>query len=207
MRLTAGSYRELHWHTAGEWAFMFCGNARITVLKPDGTIFIDDVSQGDLLFFPSVFPHSIQGLAPDGCGGEVRVVDSRNFPASKAVADGLVKVKPGGMRELHWHPNASEWQFYIAGTGRMTVFFAEGNARTMDFNASDVGFVPKAAHHHIENSGETDLVLLEIFKSNRFVDLNNWIRHLPLEFATAHLNLDEAEILKIPSEKLEVIGG
>jgi len=21
------------------------------------------------------------------------------------------------MRELHWHPNASEWQFYLAGKG------------------------------------------------------------------------------------------
>ena len=48
MRLTAGSYRELHWHTADEWAFMFYGNARVTVLNPDGTIFIGDVTQGDV---------------------------------------------------------------------------------------------------------------------------------------------------------------
>jgi oxalate decarboxylase len=47
-------------------------------------------------------------------GGEVRVVDSHNFPASKNVAAALVTIKPGGMRELHWHPNASEWQFYLA---------------------------------------------------------------------------------------------
>src|SRR5260370_3396424 len=67
MRLTAGSYRELHWHTADEWAFMLDGNARVTVLNPDGTIFINDVSEGDLWFFPAGFPHSIQGLGPDGC--------------------------------------------------------------------------------------------------------------------------------------------
>src|SRR6202035_3860134 len=31
MRLTAGSFRELHWHTANEWAFMLNGNARLSV--------------------------------------------------------------------------------------------------------------------------------------------------------------------------------
>jgi oxalate decarboxylase len=67
MRLTAGSYRELHWHTADEWAIMLYGNARITVMNPDGTMFIDDISKGDLWYFPAGFPHSIQGLGPDGC--------------------------------------------------------------------------------------------------------------------------------------------
>src|SRR5712692_3664219 len=67
MRLTAGSFRELHWHTADEWAIMLYGNARVTVLNPDGTIFIDDVSKGDLWYFPAGYPHSIQGLGPDGC--------------------------------------------------------------------------------------------------------------------------------------------
>src|SRR6202048_5628288 len=67
MRLTRGSFRELHWHTADEWAFMLYGNARVTVLNPDGTMFVDDVSKGDLWFFPAGFPHSIQGLGPDGC--------------------------------------------------------------------------------------------------------------------------------------------
>src|SRR5580658_5793757 len=67
MRLTAGSFRELHWHTSDEWAYMLYGNARVTVLNPDGTIFIGDVGKGDLWFFPAGYPHSIQGLGPDGC--------------------------------------------------------------------------------------------------------------------------------------------
>jgi len=67
MRLTAGSFRELHWHTADEWAIMLYGNARVTCLNPDGTVFIGDVGKGDLWYFPAGFPHSIQGLGPDGC--------------------------------------------------------------------------------------------------------------------------------------------
>src|SRR5580700_3705493 len=67
MRLTAGSFRELHWHTADEWAIMLTGKARISVMQPDGKMFIDDVAAGDLWYFPAGFPHSIQGLEGDGC--------------------------------------------------------------------------------------------------------------------------------------------
>src|SRR5580658_1154936 len=66
MRLTAGSFRELHWHTSDEWAIVLTGTTRVTVLNPDGTIFIGDVGKGDLWYFPAGYPHSIQGLGPDG---------------------------------------------------------------------------------------------------------------------------------------------
>jgi oxalate decarboxylase len=302
MRITAGSFRELHWHTADEWAIMLSGKSRVTVMNPDGTMFIDDVEKGDLWLFPAGYPHSIQGLGPDGCefllvfdqgdfsedgtfllsdfvahtprnvleknfkldkaaiaklpkdslyifpanlprslaqdkaaiggrrvespyqytfkmesmaptrktaGGEVRVVDSHNFPVSKNIAAALVTLKPGALRELHWHPNASEWQFWLAGKGRMTIVTNGGNARTMDFNANDVGFVPRVAGHYIENTGNTDVMFLEMFKADRFVDvsLNNWIRRLPPETVASHLNLTPEEIASIPAEKDVVIAG
>ena len=97
-------------------------------------------------------------------GGEVRIVDSSCFPPSTHIAAALVTLKPGGLRELHWHPHSSEWQFYIAGKGRMTVMFPVDNARTMDFNANDVGYVPSNAPHYIENTGDTDLVFLETWQ-------------------------------------------
>jgi oxalate decarboxylase len=66
MRLTAGSYREMHWHTADEWAYVLYGKARVTVMQPDGNMFIGDVEEGGLWIFPAGYPHSIQGLGPDG---------------------------------------------------------------------------------------------------------------------------------------------
>lgn len=62
----------------------------------------------------------------------MRIVDSRNFPAAQNIAGARLTIKPGGMREVHWHPNASEWQYYIAGSGRMTVFAPVGQARTVE---------------------------------------------------------------------------
>jgi oxalate decarboxylase len=67
MRLTVGGIRELHWHLPAEWAFMLTGHAQITSVDQDGRNFVANVGAGDLWYFPSGIPHSIQGLEPDGC--------------------------------------------------------------------------------------------------------------------------------------------
>jgi hypothetical protein len=64
------------------------------------------------------FP-GLSGMPPTGktAGGETRVVDSANFPVALNIAAAMVTVKPGGLREMHWHPNVSEWQYWIKGKG------------------------------------------------------------------------------------------
>jgi len=299
MRLTAGGVRELHWHTAGEWAIMLYGTARITAIDADGKSFVADVKKNDLWFFPSGIPHSIQGLNPDGCefmlvfddgefsesetvllsdamahlppevlaknfavdqdafknvpreelfifqtdvpgeleadqkaaagargkspkdfafrtmempptkqtmGGEVRVVDSSNFKVS-TTAMAMVTVHPGGLRELHWHPNADEWQYFISGKGRMTVVATGNKARTMDFQEGDVGYVQKSLLHYIENTGDTDLVFLEMFKADRFQDFSfsEWLANTPPELVMADLDIDEATLDAIPKKATVVM--
>ena len=97
---------------------------------------------------------------------------STNFPISTTTAAALVEVEPCGLRELHWHPNNDEWQYYLAGQGRMTVFASGGKARTFDYQAGDVGYVPFAMGHYIENTGDTPLRFLEMFRSERFADVS-----------------------------------
>jgi oxalate decarboxylase len=295
MRLTAGGVRELHWHTAAEWAFMLYGTARITCVDSDGKSFVTDVKENELWFFPPGIPHSIQGLAPDGCefllvfddgnfseyetvlltdwmahtppdivaknfgvnqkalanmpkkerfifqadvpgpleedrriaggklgpspidfafrtmqfpptkrnkSGEVRIIDASNFKITTTSA-AIVTVKPGGVRELHWHPNADEWQYFYAGKGRMTVFATGGRARTMDFETGDVGYIQKTLPHYVENTGNTDLKFLEMFKSSYYQDLalSEWLAHTPPELVAAHLQLDKATLDALPREK------
>jgi oxalate decarboxylase len=300
MRLVAGGIRELHWHNAAEWALMLYGKARITCIDPDGRAFVDDVSEGDIWNFPSGYPHSIQGLEPDGCefllvfddgafdeyetilltdwmahtpasvlaknfgvpasafpplpaegryifpgtmpgpleadrkaaegtlgasrlpfdfrlmemaptkkqrGGEVRIVDGGNFKASPQVAAAHVTLHPGGLREMHWHPNADEWQYYVKGKGRMTVFAAAERARTMDFEQGDVGYVQRNFPHYIENTGDEDLVFLELFKTDRYQDvaLSNWLTHLPPQLVRDHLRISEETLGKLPREERVVM--
>jgi oxalate decarboxylase len=114
-----------------------------------------------------------------------------------------VVVHPEGLRELHWHQNADEWQYYVKGKGRMTVLFNGGKARTTDFNAGDVGYVPKTLGHYVENTGDSDLVFVEMFKANRFRDLSlsDWITHTPPELVAQHLGI----MRKIPKDKTPVV--
>jgi oxalate decarboxylase len=77
----------------------------------------------------------------------------------------------------------------------------------MDFNVNDVGFVPANAGHYVQNTGDTDLVFLEMFKASEVLDfsLNHWIRRLPPEMVSSHLRLDRNAIQTIPAEKLEIL--
>ncbi len=297
MRLTRGSYRELHWHLQDEWAIMLEGRARVTLLDRNGAMFIDEVEAGDLWIFPAGLPHSIQGVGETGCEfllvfnsgtfseestfllsdwlkhtppevlqknlglgaesiaklpkgeplyifpgdepkqslanqqaeamratgtptkdftfkastmtpahsnahGTVKIVDVHNFPASPKICSAIVTIKPGGLREMHWHPTVSEWQFWIKGKARMTVFNAKQDARTVDFNPNDVGFVPAMAGHYIENTGTEDVVYLEMFATGEYQDfsLNQWLRALPPQVAMAHTNLSAEELARVPGK-------
>ena len=276
---------------------MLKGSARVTIVDQDGRNFVDDIAEGDLWFFPSGLPHSIQGLGPDGCefllvfdngafsenntflisdwfrhtpkevlaknfqsqqnafdqipselyifqaplppplqsdypsdpngktpksftfknmykteaktfkGGSVRIVDQRNF-AMTTTAAALVEVEPGAMRELHWHPTVDEWQYYISGKGRMTVFGSSANARSFDFQAGDVGYAPFAMGHYIENIGSETLRFLEIFRYSIYEDvsLRQWMAVLPPELVQAHLHLPQALVDNLPKTKNLVVG-
>jgi oxalate decarboxylase len=140
-------------------------------------------------------------------GGEVRIIDSSKFKVSTTMAAAIVTVHPGGIRELHWHPNADEWQYFISGTGRMTVFATGGRARTMDFQAGDVGYIQKTLPHYIQNTGDTDLKFLEMFKSSAYQDLSlsEWLTHTPPELVLAHLGIDQATLDAMPKENLAVM--
>jgi len=137
-------------------------------------------------------------------GGSVKIVDRNNFPATD-IAAAIVTVKPGGLRELHWHPNADEWQYYVKGAARMTVFSAGAHARTMDFHPGDVGYIEQSMPHYVENIGDTDLVFLEVFPAAEYQDisLGEWLAHTPSRLVNEHIGTGEDFLAKIA--KTEVV--
>jgi oxalate decarboxylase len=157
---------------------------------------------------PDSYSHRLTAQKPIRTkGGEVRIVDSRNFPAATTIAAALVDIEPGGMRELHWHPNGDEWQYYVSGKARMTVFAATGTARTFDYQAGDVGYVPFAMGHYIENTGKKPLRFLEMFRSPVYADvsLNQWLALTPPELVEAHLDVDRRTLSKLAKKKPIVV--
>jgi oxalate decarboxylase len=140
-------------------------------------------------------------------GGTVQIADSRNFKAAANIAAALVTVKPGGIRELHWHPNADEWQYYIKGQGRMTVFDTGPKAATADFRAGDIGYVKKSLGHYVENTGDTDLVMVEVFKTDHFaeVSLSDWLTHTPPQMIMDTLNISAADLVRFPNNRPDIL--
>ncbi len=143
----------------------------------------------------------------EGAFGSVRIVDSRNFAISRNIAMAYVVVKAGAMRSLHWHPNADEWQYYVSGKARMTLFANHSDSRTIDFNASDIGYAPATLPHYIENIGIDDLIYLEMFKAPVYQDvsLNNWIAALPPELVKQHLGIGTSTLAAIPKDNDVVV--
>jgi oxalate decarboxylase len=158
---------------------------------------------------PHPFTFSLGSGAParETKGGTVHIADSRNFTVSKTIAAALVTVRPGGLREMHWHPNADEWQYWIKGKGQMTVFNTGPNAVTMNFNPGDIGYVKKNLGHYIKNIGDSDLQFLEVFRAPYFADvsLSDWVTRTPPAMVAQHLNISESTIAKFPKDKPEVV--
>lgn len=156
---------------------------------------------------PMPFVFRLSDMKPNKItrGGQVQIADSSNFPIATTVAAALVTVKPGGLREMHWHPNADEWQYYIKGQGRMTVFNTGPAAVTANFNPGDLGYVKKSLGHYIENTGSTDLVFMEIFKAPHFeeISLSDWLAHTPPAMVAQTLNLAPDIIARFPKNRPE----
>ena len=295
MRLSAGGIRELHWHQAAEWAFMTYGNCRVTVLDTNGRPYVADVKEGDIWYFPAGYPHSLQGLGPDGCefvicfdngaasefntllvtdwfihtppsvlaknfgvpaetfakmplhdlwifqgkvpgelsavkkamtgkagappypftfslgssapvsetkSGKVQIADSNNFKVSTTIAATLITMQPGALRQMHWHPNADEWQYYIKGKARMGVFDTGPNVLTMNFSPGNIGYVKRNYGHYVENVGNTELQFFAVFRTAQYeeISLSDWLKHSPPEMVAEHLNIDPATISEWPDD-------
>ncbi|KAF2807016.1 putative oxalate decarboxylase oxdC, partial [Mytilinidion resinicola] len=158
-----------------------------------------------------VFKHTQHSEVPvPGNGGTLRIIDSRNFPISKTIAATVVTLKPKGLRELHWHPNAEEWLYFHKGHAKATVFIGNSNARTFDFSAGDTGVFPDNSGHYIENTSETeDLVWIEIYKSDRVVDipLTQWLALTPADIVASLLKLPIDVVEGLKKEKQILIEG
>lgn len=124
-------------------------------------------------------------------GATQRTVTVEEFPISTGMAGSLLEIEPGAMRELHWHPNADEWQYYIEGSAEMSVFLAEGQVVTEQFDAGDVGYAPMGAGHYIRNTGTTLLRVLIGFNNGHYEanDLSSWLASNPVDVLAANLGL------------------
>jgi oxalate decarboxylase len=140
-------------------------------------------------------------------GGTIRLVTVEEFPISTTMAGAILELEPGAIREMHWHPNADEWQYYMSGTARMTVFMAQGNATTAEFEAGDVGYAPQGSGHYIENTGNDVCRVLITFNSGHYqeISLSEWLASNPTQLLATNFEISESLAERFPREERFIV--
>jgi oxalate decarboxylase len=130
--------------------------------------------------------------APHGVfkGGREWRVDSTRFPISTTVTGVVLDLEPGALRELHWHPNADEWQYVIEGDLSVSMFGSHGRFRTELLHGGDVSYIPQGYGHSIENCGSSTSRILIGFNSGIYesIDLSAWIAGNPVDVLATNFN-------------------
>ena len=72
-------------------------------------------------------------------------------------------MKPKGIREPHWHPNAAELDYVISGRARMTIFSPGDNVDTFEVGPGEIVFIPSAYFHYIENVNASEDMQFAVF--------------------------------------------
>jgi oxalate decarboxylase len=114
-------------------------------------------------------------------GGSFYLATVDEWPISKTMSGGLMVIKPGRMKELHWNPNADEFHFYLQGKGQVALFGSGGRGRVADVTAGDSAYIPAGYGHAIVNTGTEDLEVVQTWNAGKFeeITLKHWVETAP----------------------------
>ena len=140
-------------------------------------------------------------------GGWERIVSSKEFPINTTLTSVLQYLEPGSLRELHWHPNADEWQYYIGGGSRVTIFGAHGRAKTEEFKAGQVCFIQKGFGHCVEQVGSEPTKIIALFNSPFFeeISISKWLAGNPPSLIADNFGISMDDVAKLPKKTLGII--
>jgi oxalate decarboxylase len=148
--------------------------------------------------------------APTGVfrGGRAWIADSHRFPISKTITGIVFEIDRGGMRELHWHPNADEWQYVLSGRASVTMFGSGGRFRTETLEQGDAGYIPQGYGHSIEAVGDTPLRILVALNSGIYehIDLSQWMAGNPVDVLATNFSKPAATFNNFPTRDVFIEG-
>jgi oxalate decarboxylase len=145
---------------------------------------------------PKVFP-----------GGREYIVSSKEFPIQTTLTAVRMDLQPGALRELHWHPHADEWQFYVRGRARVGVFGSHSRTRVEEFGPNDVGFVQQGYGHYIEQIGDEPTEVIILFNSGVFeeISLANWLGGNPVSLLETNFGIPKTLIDQMPKRETGIV--
>ncbi|MDR3702905.1 MAG: cupin domain-containing protein [Candidatus Sulfopaludibacter sp.] len=146
---------------------------------------------------PRVFP-----------GGREFLVSSREFPIQTSLTAIRMDLQPGALREMHWHPNADEWQYYVRGKARIRVFGSHGRTRTEEFGPGEVAFIQQGYGHYVEQMGDEPTEILILFNSGEYqeISLANWLGGNPASLVEDNFGISRSMVDQLPKRETGIFG-
>ena len=133
-------------------------------------------------------------------GGEERIVSSKELPIQKTVVGVIQDLNPGALRELHWHPNADEWQYYISVRSRVTIFGAHGRVASEEFSHGQIAFIKQGFGHFVEPVGDEATRILILFNSPVYeeISLAGWLGANPPALVADNFGFTSEQVASLP---------
>lgn len=103
--------------------------------------------------------------------GNRTVMNADNFPILSGMGAVLLRLQKGGVREPHWHPNAAELSYCIAGNAKMTIFSTNSRSDTFTVSPGEIAFIPRGYWHDIENIGNEEAKFVIVYDNERTQNL------------------------------------
>jgi oxalate decarboxylase len=141
-------------------------------------------------------------------GGTEQLVSQQQFPISSTITGVLLTIQPGGLRELHWHPNADEWQYYIKGRSEIGIFGANGKYRQDEFGPGNVAFINRGFGHYIKQIGNEATQILVAFNSPDYqeISISSWLASNPSRLLADNFGLEMGDVEKLPKAGRVIVG-
>jgi oxalate decarboxylase len=122
-------------------------------------------------------------------------VTVRELPIATTLAGANMRLKPGGIREMHWHKEA-EWAFMLAGRARVTAADVDGRNFIDDIGVGDLWNFPAGIPHSIQGLEESCEFLLVFdngsFSENETFLISDWFDHTPREVLAKNFGVPES---------------
>jgi oxalate decarboxylase len=133
-------------------------------------------------------------------GGEIRELTRADLPALDGMALFSERIDPGGLREVHWHPNAGELNYVLSGQAAIGVFDPEGTGESFEIAPGSVTFIPLGYAHYIRNTGvdPVHLVLAFTHEAPETLDLSEALPPIPTQFLAETMGVSPATFPFLP---------